>query len=477
MKYLLITVSTMFACIACIGQDISGKWQGYIAAGGQKIPLVFNISRMAAGYAATMDSPAQNAFGLVCDQVIFVSDSLSIDLNLLKGGFKGRRIDSTHMDGTFSQGPMHVPMVIERIAAVSALKPASMGPKPQTPTPPFDYMAEDVTYHNSLQNITLAGTFTKPKTGGKFPVVILITGSGAQDRDETIGKHKPFLVLADYLTKHGIAVLRVDDRGFGKSTGNFLAATSADFATDVMAGIDYLKTRNDIDTTHIGLMGHSEGGFIAPYVAARRKDIAFIVMLAGPASGGQQTMYYQAVEKGFAQVSAHDRAAYGELYKKIVFGVALNADAQKQIPAYIRSAYFEWKKQQPDSTVKNLIRVSDEDFITGFTSAANDLIRPWWSFLLTYDLTKDIQKLKIPVLALNGEKDEQVDPKANLVLIKSILTKNKNTHFKVYEVPGVNHLFQHCTACGSVKEYMELEETFDPATLTLISNWINAQVK
>ena len=476
MKHLFSTLFLICTSLASMAQDIRGSWQALLPAGGKNVRLIFNITKTGNEYSTTMDSPDQNAYGIRCSKTLFINDSLIIGIEIIKGGYKGKRDGADQIQGIYSQGQSSIPVNLTRLRSEEIPKTPATKVKPQTPQPPFNYISEDVIYNNTLQQVILGGTLSKPKGEGKFPVVLMITGSGPQDRDETIGMHKSFWLIADYLTKLGIAVLRVDDRGMGKSSGDFSASTSADFATDVMAGIRYLKTRKDIDTAKIGLIGHSEGAMIAPYVAARSNDVAFIVMLAGPAVGGKQTMYYQAVEKGLPNISEHDRYAYGQLYTKLI-EIALHNEVAKDVPNYVRTTYLDWKKQQPDSTLNALVHGSDEAVIQAMTAGFSDFKKAWWRFFLTYDASKDLKKIKIPVFALNGEKDEQVDPKANLAAIRNILTQNRNLHFKVYEVPGVNHLFQHCKICGSVEEYLALEETFDKTTLAMIGSWIKEQVK
>lgn len=477
MKKIIATWLVCSLFLNLTAQDITGIWQGQITTGGKPLRIVFHITQKENNYEAKFDSPDQNAYGLATSSTKLMADSILISIDLIKGGYRGKWDGKDAITGTMQQGPGMIAMDLIRIKDASLLpKPIATKQKPQTPQPPFTYISEEVRYENAIEKNYLAGTLTKPTTGTKFPVVLLITGSGPQDRDETIGLHKPFALLADHLTKSGIAVLRVDDRGVGKSTGNFSIATSENFASDVMAGIQYLKTRNDIDITKIGLLGHSEGGMIAPYVAARSKDVSFMVLLAGPVVGGMQTMHYQAVEKPLALLSKHDQYAYQLLYDRMT-NIAFDTAAANNLPIYIRKNYLEWKKQQPDSTLKNLVHGTDEEVIASFTKGFADFTRPWWRFFLSYDVLKDFEKIKIPVLALNGEKDEQVDPIANLAAIRKILAKHKNPNSKVVEVPGVNHLFQHCKACGSVAEYLALEETFDAATLDLIGKWIQEQTR
>lgn len=477
MRSLFISLLALILFNSANSQELTGTWQGILLVGGKNIRLVFHISKTETNtYSATLDSPDQNAYGIKCSNTKIAGDSLVIEMDQMKATYKGMKLDADFIEGFFSQGAANFKMSIKRLKDADVPVSEAQKVKSQTPKPPFDYVTEEVIYVNTLQKIKLGGTLTKPKGGGKFPVVLMITGSGPQDRDETIGMHKPFWVIADYLTKQGIAVLRVDDRGMGKSSGNFSGSTSADFATDVMAGLDYLKTRKDIDTSKMGLIGHSEGGFIAPYVAARRKDVAFIVMLAGPMVGGKQTMYYQAVEKPLAMLSEHDRKAYGQLYTSMI-DYAINPKGDKDMSAFIKKTYTDWKKNLPDSTIKNLIKGTDEETIKAMVNGFSDLKRAWWHFFLTYDIASDLKKVQIPIFALNGSKDEQVDPKENLSLIKHILAQNKNPRYQVYEVRGLNHLFQHCKECGSVKEYLELDETFDQNTLTVIGTWIKQMLK
>lgn len=476
MKTLLLTLLSGMLFLTAFPQGITGNWQGSLDAGGKKLRIIFHITKTEAGYQTKFDSPDQNAYGLPAGSTLLQADSLSISIDLIKGGYKGRWDGKDLVTGIFSQGPANLPMDLSRLGDLESASDPITKIKPQTPKPPFSYLSEEVSYRNEEQQIQLAGTLTKPSSGNGFPVVLLITGSGPQDRDETIGLHKPFAVMADQLTKAGIAVLRVDDRGMGKSTGDFQSATSENFASDVMAGIAYLKTRTDIDHARIGLMGHSEGGVIAPYVAARSKDVAFIIMLAGPAVGGKATMYYQGVEKLLAALSKPNRDAYGKLYTAM-FALSADTAAANHSERFITQTYRNWKQQQPDSIIQNLVHGSDEQMISAYVRGFSGFKSPWWKFFLAYDPAKDLEKIRIPVLALNGEKDEQVDPKANLSLIRQILTGNHNKDFKTVEVPGVNHLFQHCKQCGSIQEYLALEETFDPATLALITGWITERVK
>ena len=257
----------------------TGNWIG--TADG--LPLYFRITGdESSGYKADWNSPAQKALGLPCKTVVITSDSLIIQAGRINASFRGRYLPGLDsIAGTWQQDGRPFPMNLRRMK------------RPQTPHPPFPYRSDSVEYDNADATVHLGATFTRPQTGKKLPVVILITGSGQQDRDETIFEHKPFAVIADYLTRRGMAVLRVDDRGMGKSKGDLNKATSSDFADDVLAGIRYLKTRDDIDTTRIGLIGHSEGGLIAPIVFTRWPHLNFIITLAGPGVPGRAVILRQ----------------------------------------------------------------------------------------------------------------------------------------------------------------------------------------
>ena len=324
--------------------------------------------------------------------------------------------------------------------------------RPQDPVKPYPYRAEDLTYANAGAGIHLAATLTIPNGKGPFPAVVLITGSGQQDRDESLMGHKPFLVLSDYLTRKGIAVLRSDDRGAGGSGGDFGAATTADFATDVEAAVAYLKTRREVDPHRIGLAGHSEGGVIAPMVAARNRDIAFIVMLAGPGVSGDRIIVAQVVAGAEAAGMSHEAAAAAGVQQKRI----LDLVEQEKDTQVIREKLGAELKGMPAAQVDNIVK---------------QMTSPWYRYFLTYDPAPALRRVTCPVLALNGEKDTQVPPNLNLPAIRKALEEGRNKNFEVDELPGLNHLFQHAKT-GAVSEYAQIEETFAPEALDKIAAWI-----
>jgi len=357
-------------------------------------------------------------------------------------------------------------------AAVSADAPkgdqAPVVHRPQEPKKPYPYKEEEVLYPNAKAGIKLGGTLTLPKGTGPFPAVLLITGSGAQNRDEELLGHKPFLVLSDYLTRRGIAVLRVDDRGVGTSTGDFEKSTSADFATDVLAGVAFLKSRADIQHHRIGLIGHSEGGLIAPIVAAQSPDVAFIVLMAGPGVSGaavlaEQQALIQAAG-GMPEVELHANA---EMMKKVFAVLREEPDAAKARPRLIQISK-DFAATLPAAKRAEFEKVLDK--------TVDSMNGPWMRYFLSYDPAPTLRKVACPVLALFGELDLQVPPKQSLAPMEAAFKAGKNPDYTVRMLPGLNHLFQHAKT-GSPTEYASIEETINPAALKIMGDWIAAHTQ
>ncbi len=478
MRSFLIIFSILFYTPAFC-QQVAGNWEGALQIQGTEIPIVFHINKDSAGkYSATFDSPLQNAFNLPCSDVIVKADSVILLMKMINGKYSGQlNATKNSLSGEWSQSGQSFPLIMKKTGdAATRATPK----RPQTPTPPFPYKSEDVEYANADRSVHFGGTFTVPLPDPNvnyfrapiYPVVILITGSGPQDRDETILGHKPFAVIADYLTRQGIAVLRVDDRGIGKTTGNFNNSTTADFAKDVEAGITYLTTRNDVDLNSIGLLGHSEGALIAPMVASQTKKVAFIILLAGPGIKIVDLMEQQNADVMLSSgIAKTDVNLYRPLYTKLATAIINTADSLEAAQEASR-IFDKWQAKTPVSTVKNttgIVTEKDKDeFINSFVKA---LSGKWFSYFMKMNPADHLSKINCPVLAINGEKDVQVAAKPNLSAIKNEFNKNNNNKVKTVEMRGLNHLFQHCKKC-TVTEYGELEETFDLETLKLISEWI-----
>jgi fermentation-respiration switch protein FrsA (DUF1100 family) len=443
-------------------EGIEGMWMGTLSFSGVDLRVVFHISKDAKGkLTATLDSPDQGAKDIPVDEVTFQNNHLHLNAKSIGGNYEGDTQEGRPgIEGKWTQGGMSVPLVLERTDKIPELV------RPQEPKPPFPYEVREVSYKNKQAGITIAGTLTLPKTGGPFPAVLLITGSGAQDRDETVFGHRPFLVLADYLTRLGIAVLRVDDRGVGKSTGKFAQATSEDFAQDALAGVEYLKGVKEIDPKKIGLIGHSEGGIIAPMVAVQSPDVAFIVLMAGTGITGEKILYSQSALILKAEGVSDDLIALDRKIKEQMFA---EVEQEKD------SAAADKKLHQIATDALSKMNEKDKQTL-GYTTemvdmSIKELLSPWFCFFLTYDPAPTLMKVKCPVLAINGEKDMQVPANENLSAIEDALKAGGNPDVTVKELPGLNHLFQTAET-GSPMEYSKIEETISPDALSTIGNWI-----
>ncbi len=434
--------------------DIDGAWLGTLEVGAIKLRVIFHIVNTKDGLVATLDSPDQGVNGMPTTKTTRDGSSLKIEAQKINGVYQGKiSADLNTIEGTWTQAGSTNPLVLHRVKDKAELAPPR---RPQNPTRPYPYHEEDVIYENKIQNVTLAATLTIPQGKGPFPAVVLITGSGPQDRDETLMGHKPFLVLSDYLTRHEIAVLRADDRGTAKSTGDFAAATTADFATDTEAGIAYLKTRPEINPHKIGLIGHSEGGMIAPMIAARNPDVAFIVMMSGPGVRGDEILV--------AQVQAIDLAS-GKSAADTAKDVAEEHDVLKLIESEKDDAALAKGLKEKLSVDAGEAQVGAQ--IKILTSA-------WFRYFISYDPAIALRKVTCPVLAIIGEKDTQVPPKQNLPAIRAALEQGGNKHFEVDELPGLNHLFQTAKT-GAPAEYAQIEETMSPLALEKMASWILKQ--
>jgi pimeloyl-ACP methyl ester carboxylesterase len=342
--------------------------------------------------------------------------------------------------------------------------------RPQTPQPPFPYVSREVTYTNDADGTRLAGTLTVPEGAGPFPAALLITGSGPQNRDEEIFGHKPFWVIADHLSRNGIAVLRADDRGVGDSLGDMATATTEDFAGDALAGVRFLAAQRGIDAGAIGLIGHSEGGIIAPMVATRSDDVAFIVLLAGTGVPGVDLMVMQleATQRSIGR-SEENIARQAVVQRRLLERAAAGADLPE-----ITETVAELTRIQV-STVPEAQRPTAEQLEPGIEAQAAQLMAPWFRFFLNFDPRSALRNVRVPTLAMNGSLDTQVPARVNLEEIESALEVAGNTDITVQELDGLNHLFQTAET-GSPTEYATIEETFSPTALRLITDWILARV-
>ena len=442
-------------------------WEGkLLLPGGVGLRLLLRVTRLPGGLRAVLDSLDQGALGIPVDSVSLDGGELRFSSSKVGASFRGKlEPDGDRAVGQFEQRGASLPLTLQRTARVSRLA------RPQTPQPPFPYRAEEVTFENAAAQVTLAGTLVIPEGKRRFPAVLLITGSGPQDRDESMLGHKPFWVLADVLARRGIAVLRVDDRGVGASTGNFSTSTTQDFAGDAAAGLAFLKTRAELDPKHLGLLGHSEGGLVAALVASEQKGVGFVVLLASPGVPGDQVILDQG---DFAGRAAGRSEAE----------VAAARERQQRL--------FELVKSTPDPAVlaaraRPLLEASLAALPSPEQQAAGDraarvegllaqLGSPWLRFFVAFDPRPVFAKVSCPVLALGGEKDAQVPAKQNLAAIAAALAAGGNRDVTTRALPGLNHLFQTAQT-GAPTEYGALEETMAPAVLSRIGDWILAHAR
>ncbi|MDR1357209.1 MAG: alpha/beta fold hydrolase [Tannerellaceae bacterium] len=457
------TALAALACLACLhafGQEIAGDWNGVLKIQQVELRLVLHISRTDAGYSATMDSPDQGATGIPVTSISFENPALKFSVDGLRLRYEGALNADGAIAGTFYQGSVSLPLNLEKGSGKEETR------RPQEPARPFPYYEEDVRFDNVAAGIRLAGTLTLPQKEGRFPAVVLISGSGAQDRNEEVFNHKPFLVIADHLTRNGIAVLRFDDRGTASSSGTFKMSTTLDFSKDAEAAVAWLKTRKEVDPHKIGLVGHSEGAIIAPMLASRSGDIAFIVMLAGSGVRGDKLLLAQQELIGRASGMSEADIEENRIFHAKAFNIMIEAETQEEVTArlsdYLRQLMGDASGAGVDD---NLVR-----------NEVEKLADPWILYLLKHDPSADIEKVKCPVLALNGEKDLQVPPEMNLDAIRLALAKGNNNRATLRQLPGLNHLFQECTT-GALTEYGRIEQTFSPAALDIMTQWIGEQTR
>ncbi len=466
-----VLCSALFLLIALLlpGQrtlhDLEGSWAGFlkIPAGNLNMVLHFTMSE-ADTLIATVDSPDQSAMGIPCGRVTLAGDSVSVDIPIVQGHYGALFSSDTLLTGTWSQlGGRY------ELSLIRGARPVEYA-RPQLPQPPFPYSEEEVTFTNKVENFTLAGTLTLPPGPGPFPAVVLISGSGQQDRDETIFMHKPFLVLADHLARHGIAVLRYDDRGVGGSGGKYTHATSLTFADDTEAAVEYLLQRPETDRLKTGLMGHSEGGLIAPIVASRRSDIAFIVSLAGPGVKGGELMLKQAADMLTANGTPEEEVDETIRINSTLFTMVTKTPDQR---TFAREA-MAWYSRELET--QGLTPEEIKEKMSVFTQGVVTLNNDWMRYFIATDPAQFWSAARCPVLALNGMKDLQVNYEMNLPAIKRAARKGGNRKVKTVALPELNHLFQRAET-GSTMEYATIEETFSPVALDLISSWIRKTLK
>lgn len=441
---------------------LTGSWLGKINAGGIPIRLVFNLSVVENdSLTASLDSPDQGVKNIKLGIVTLDKDKLRITAGLMLAEYNGTVINDTLIEGKWRQAGKELSLNLTRLKKEFSLT------RPQEPVQPFPYRTEDVTFKNNLFNINLAGTLSIPEGSGPFPAVILITGSGAQNRNEELMGHKPFLVIADYLARNGIMVLRYDDRGVGHSEGNYLSATSADLATDASAALKFLRDHPLADRKMTGLAGHSEGGLIAPIVAATDKNVAFIISLAGPGVKGEEIIHRQNADISHASGLNEKQTLEGIAINRKLFAILKKEPDNKKAEEKMIIRYREILKKRKTSPEDT------EAAVKQLSAGLNPVTYNWLRYFLVTDPAEYWNRVACPVLALNGEKDLQVSADINLKAIEKAMLSGGNKKVTIIKLAGLNHLFQHCET-GLPAEYGDIEETFSEEVLETISAWIKS---
>lgn len=427
--------------------DLGGAWEGRISVGGQSIRIVFRVD--AAGN-AVMDSPDQGARNIAVDRPTVENGVVRFVVPVIQGRFEGTRSDDGQtLTGVLSQGGVTLPLVLTRSADTVAL-----AARPQTPSPPFPYRSEEVAFDNpAAPGVRLAGTLTLPEGAGPFPAVVLITGTGPQDRDETIEGHRSFAIWADVLTRRGVAVFRFDDRGVGASTGNFGAATGVDFASDVTAVFEGLSARPEIDPARVGLIGHSEGAVFAYLAMEEGLRPAWLVTLAGPTVSGGEIITEQSRRIATAMGAPSEAVENGAVVQRaLIAAVAANAGDGEAVRREVEAVALA-NGMPPEAAARTAAGMSNA----------------WYRGYVAYDPADAIRAIRVPMLAVFGDKDLQVPADQNAPALTQL-----KPDADVVVLPGLNHLFQPA-GTGLMAEYGEIETTLDPSVIRTVVDWVAAR--
>lgn len=435
------------------GVDVSGTWLGALDVPPAPLRVVFNLERGEDGaWTGTADSPDQAAFGLPLTSVVVSEDRVEIRLDEVGLEFSGQiSADGQTLSGVARQGGASMPLTLERQPGPLDYR------RPQDPVPPYPYQTLDVTFPSEAPGVTLAGTLAWPEGPGPFATVVLISGSGPQNRNEELLNHRPFLVLTDALARANVAVLRYDDRGVGESTGDFDSATTLDFAADARGAVSYLRAQATFPVGALGLVGHSEGGLIAPLVADGNPEVGFLVLLAGPSVDGETILISQSRAVPAASGASTAELDAAEAGQRAVLACLDDPEAPlDEVDACLRR---ELRRQG----------VSELELIP----LVAQLESPWMRFFVNYDPAPVLRRTRVPVLALTGSLDLQVLPSLNVPVMAAALEEAGNERATVSELPGLNHLFQHAMT-GSPAEYGLISETMSPEVLAQIADWIGS---
>ncbi len=461
MKKITLLAFALFFFSLCKAQPIpTGDWTGFLKLNQLTLKVIFHVKEENGQWSATMDSPDQSAYGLKIENTIWSEPILTLHIPDIKMAYYGR-FGGDSLKGDYTQAGLSVPLTLYRNYIEQAPDLAI-----QTPVGPFNYEIRQVSFQNKKAGIKLAGTLTLPRGKGPFPAVLLVTGSGPQNRDESIGKHKPFHVLANEFTNAGYAVLRYDDRGVGESEGKFRGANSADFLEDAMAGLDFLRSIPEVNPAKTGLLGHSEGGMLAWMASAEAHKPAFVISLAGPGIAHDRLMLLQTRAVAITSGMDEDKVLQAEQLNSSLYAIAKSEKdslkARNAMREKLENYYFTETGRQPDQKTKEAL---DQQL--------NTLLDPWFRYFIAFDPVPYLRKIDIPVYAANGSLDVQVTANENLRSILDEIPYQKSPKTAVQNYQGLNHLFQSAQS-GSPEEYLTLRETFSPQVMADIIAWMNS---
>lgn len=453
-NHFILFLMTTFS-LSLFAQDITGNWTGIITGSKGSVEFSFSISKNRDLLESTIDVPKYGIKGVKAEKASLADSTLIMSFTKLNLTYEAKVINSSEIKGKL--------LVSGRDPISLNLKPGKIEiNRPQEPLPPFDYYTEDITFTNS-EGIPIKGTLSLPKKNRKFPVVIIISGSGPHDRVGEMYGHKPYLVIADHLTKNGIGVLRYDERGIGESGGDFKTATISEFSDDVSSAITYLKTRKDIRKKKIGLIGHSLGGIVGPKVASERTDVSFLVLMAAPGLNGDELMLIQKAAFEKEAGLNEEQVEFGQIMMKNSYAIITETNLENKTLKDSLHSFFikDYGLKIPENQREAMVnQIGSSEIVSLIRSQPSEFL----------------EKVKCPVLAINGSKDLQVTPKENLEAIKTSLEKNGNTSFEILEFDNLNHLFQE-SKTGLLTEYAQIEQTIHPEVLEKMTGWIIKQTK
>ncbi len=459
MKIITLLILNFFISLEIISQTVIGDWSGFVDNQGSKLKLVFHVEEKNGLLTGTMDSPDQGAFGLKMNFVTQKGQKVVFDMSTFGIVYSGDFYHNDSLKGIFKQGGFESNLNLSRSITPINKKPN----RPQEPEGFVFYKQKEISFKNEIDNVELSGTLTIPRGKGPFPAVVLVSGSGPQNRNEELLNHKPFLVLADFFAKNGIAVLRYDDRGVGQSKGDFSSATTSNFAYDAQAAFLYLKNLKKIDENKLGIIGHSEGGMIAPMVAVADTQVRFIILLAGPGIKIDELMLKQTeVVSRQNGISEEEIKISQELNRKF-YDILLTEKDNDKAKLLIEQIVKDHTSSMP-SEIANEIGAE-------LPKLTKTMLTPWFRYFINFNPEHYLKEIDIPILAFNGSKDCQVSAIENLDGIRKSVKETNNKNVYTYIMPDLNHLFQHCET-GSLTEYAKIEETFSLEVMEIMRDWI-----